>query len=471
MKRYLFLLVFFSAMALGVGAQNVSVNANNLPAAKVFRSLVEQTGKNFVYSSELLRDMKVSVKAKDKPLKQVLSEIFAGTDIEYKIKGNNIILKRNTVKKSPAKTKPNHVRTSQCMPVQPPIKPTMLDEVVVVSRLEAPAVETSEIGAKKVTASEVRNTPVLFGEADVIKALQTQPGVVEGTEGMAGMYVHGGNADENLYMLENVPLYQVNHFAGLFSAFNTDIIRYIDFFKSSVPAKYDGRLSSFMDVRLQNGNREGHHGSARLGLTSGAFNISGPIGKKTTYLVGLRRSWFDVLSIPLVAIANSQNEDEKLRFNYYFMDFNARVTHCFSPKTTAFINVYFGDDKLKTGTKDKGIDKTDDWGSFEDDRYDMHWGNLLVQTGLNQRFNSGMSAEFTAAYTRFFSSMKHDYRYIDRMQNQITESKSVMNTDNNINDWIFRGDFDWHPNDNNRVRFGANYVRHSFLPARTTRHY
>ena len=159
------------------------------------------------------------------------------------------------------------------------------------------------------------------------------------------------------------------------------------------------------------------------------------------------------------------NEDEKLRFNYYFMDFNARVTHCFSPKTTAFINVYFGDDKLKTGTKDKGIDKTDDWGSFEDDRYDMHWGNLLVQTGLNQRFNSGMSAEFTAAYTRFFSSMKHDYRYIDRMQNQITESKSVMNTDNNINDWIFRGDFDWHPNDNNRVRFGANYVRHSFLPA------
>lgn len=471
MKRYLFLLVFFSAMALGVGAQNVSVNANNLPAAKVFRSLVEQTGKNFVYSSELLRDMKVSVKAKDKPLKQVLSEIFAGTDIEYKIKGNNIILKRNTVKKSPAKTKPNHVRTSQCMPVQPPIKPTMLDEVVVVSRLEAPAVETSEIGAKKVTASEVRNTPVLFGEADVIKALQTQPGVVEGTEGMAGMYVHGGNADENLYMLENVPLYQVNHFAGLFSAFNTDIIRYIDFFKSSVPAKYDGRLSSFMDVRLQNGNREGHHGSARLGLTSGAFNISGPIGKKTTYLVGLRRSWFDVLSIPLVAIANSQNEDEKLRFNYYFMDFNARVTHCFSPKTTAFINVYFGDDKLKTGTKDKGIDKTDDWGSFEDDKYDMHWGNLLVQTGLNQRFNSGMSAEFTAAYTRFFSSMKHDYRYIDRMQNQITESKSVMNTDNNINDWIFRGDFDWHPNDNNRVRFGANYVRHSFLPARTTRHY
>lgn len=471
MRRYLLLFVILSTMILTVDAQKVSVNSVNQPAATVFRSLIEQTGKNFVYSSELLKDMKVSVKAKNKPLKQVLSDIFAGTDIEYKIKGNNVILKRKAKKKATVKTKSRNMDPYKVELPPLSIKSTMLDEVVVLSRLEDPAVETSYIGAKKVTASEVRNTPVLFGEADVVKTLQTQPGVAEGIEGMAGMYVHGGNADENLYMLENVPLYQVNHFAGLFSAFNPDIIRYIDFFKSSIPAKYDGRLSSFMDVRLQNGNRDGHHGSARLGITSGAFNISGPIGKKTTYLVGLRRSWFDVLSIPLVAIANSQNEDEKMRFNYYFMDFNARVNHLFSPNANAFVSVYFGDDKLKTGTKEKGIDNKDACGDFWDEKYDMHWGNLLVQTGLNYRLNSGMSAEFTAAYTRFFSSMKHVSNYIDRAQNHIQESNSVLSTDNNINDWILRGDFDWSPNDNNRVRFGANYVRHSFLPARTLRFY
>lgn len=95
--------------------------------------------------------------------------------------------------------------------------------------------------------------------------------------------------------------------------------------------------------------------------------------KKTTYLVGLRRSWFDVLSIPLVAIANSQNEDEKMRFNYYFMDFNARVNHLFSPNANAFVSVYFGDDKLKTGTKEKGIDNKDACGDFWDEKYDMHW--------------------------------------------------------------------------------------------------
>lgn len=470
MKRCLIFITMILCIAISMHAQNVTVRAVNQPASEVFRSLMEQTGMNFVYSSDLLKDVRVTVKAKNKPLKYVLAEMFDKTSIEYKVKGKNIILKRKSKKTIPSKKKAVSVPVTPILP-PPAEKSTMLDEVVVVSRLEAPSVETSEIGAKKVTAEEVRNTPVLFGEADVIKALQTQPGVTEGTEGMAGMYVHGGNADENLYMLDNVPLYQVNHFAGLFSAFNTDIIRYIDFFKSSMPAKYDGRLSSFMDVRLQNGNREGHHGSARLGLTSGAFNISGPIGKKTTYLVGLRRSWFDVLTIPFVAIANSQNDEDKTRFHYYFMDFNARVQHRFSPKATAFVSFYFGDDNLKTGSKDKFPTDPMIGGEFEDDRYDMHWGNLLAQAGLNYRFSENVSSEFTAAYTRFFSGMNHNLKLTDIGARDTIQSHSILKTDNHINDWIFRGDFDWRPKENNRVRFGANYTRHSFLPAQTSREY
>ncbi len=470
MKKFLSLLFSLICCVSAISAQNVTIRAVNQPAATVFRSIMEQTGKNFVYSSELLKDVKVTVKAKNKPLKYVLAEMFSELPIEYKIKGDIIVLKQKKNVDKQKKTK-SPVLSAPTIYAPDSVISTMLDEVVVVSRLEAPQIETAEIGAKKVTAEEVRNTPVLFGEADVIKALHTQPGVTEGTEGMAGMFVHGGNADENLYMLDNVPIYQANHFAGLFSAFNTDIIRYIDFFKSSIPAKYDGRLSSFMDVRLLNGNREGHHGSARLGLTSGAFNISGPIGKKTTYLVGLRRSWFDALTIPIVAIANSHNENEKLRFNYYFMDLNARVQHRFSPKATAFVSVYFGDDKLKTGTEAKGYDKPNYFGSFDDDHYDMHWGNILAQAGLNYRFNDNLSSEFTAAYTRFFSSMNHDYTLRDKSTDRLDESHTVLNTDNNINDWIFRGDFDWIPNEKNRVRFGAGYTRHSFLPAKTLREY
>lgn len=465
MKRIALLIAVLLSAIFCASAQKVTVNAENQPAAAVFRTLIEQTGKNFVYSSDILEGVNVTVKATKRPLKKVLAEMFDGTGIEFKIKGNDVILKRSP-KRPAAKPTPSPILAAPTFELD--TNAMLLEEVVVVSRLEQPAVATSEIGAKKITADEVRNTPVIFGEADVIKALQMQPGVVEGTEGMAGMHVHGGEGDQNLYMLDNVPLYQVNHFAGLFSAFNTDIIRYIDFFKSSMPAKYDGRLSSFMDVRLQNGNFDGHHGSLRLGLTSGAFNLSGPIGAKTTYVVGLRRSWYDVLTVPMLALINSNEEDEKTRFHYYFMDLNAKVTHRFSNRATAFASVYFGDDMLQTGSTDKLYDGNDS--SVEEDKYDFHWGNLVAQAGLNYRINPQMSAEFTAAYTRFFSDMRHR----DLYKATTTDGKPItteerMRTDNNINDWIFRGDFDWQPMENSRVRFGANYVRHSFLPARTSR--
>ncbi len=447
-------------------ARNVTVRAVDEPAATVFRSLVEQTGKNFVYSSDLLKDMRVSVNVADVSLEKALTAMFRDTDIEWKIKGNNIVLKRRR-KRAAEKT----ARENRQMPtvgVPRTEKPNMLEEVVVVSRLEAPATETAEIGAKKLTAREIIDTPVMFGESDVIKALHMQPGVSDGQEGMAGMNVHGGNSDENLYMLDNVPLYQVNHFAGLFSAFNAEAIRYIDFFKSSIPAKYDGRLSSYLDVRTKNGSAEGHHGSFRLGLTSGAFNIDGPVGQKTTYSVAVRRSWFDVLSIPLLALANSSDDEEKIRFRYAFMDLNAKLTHRFSNRATGFASVYFGNDLLKTGSTDK---YESEYGWYDDGRADFHWGNLVSQTGLNYRLNSSMSAEFTAAYTRYFSDMKHDWLTKEITSAGTTESRSISKTKNDINDWIFRADFDWRPNEVNRVRFGGNYVLHSFLPARTDRNY
>ncbi len=465
MTRIVFFILYMAVCGvLTCVGQNVTVDVVDRPAAEVFRGLMAQTGKNFVYPSEILEDMTVTLTAVDTPLGAVLEKMFRGTDIEYRIKKDKVVLKSKRKRRpqesvavtSGVAASPVSM-TAEAIPAV-----TQLDEVVVVSRLEAPEVETAEIGAKKITAEDVRNTPALLGENDVIKALHTLPGVTEGTEGLAGMHVHGGEADENLYMLDNVPVYHVDHFAGLFSAFNPDIIRYIDFFKSSVPAKYDGRLSSVMDVRLMNGDRDGHHGSARIGLTSASFNISGPIGNRTTYLVGLRRSWVDLITIPILALANADS-DEKTKFHYYFMDLNAKVTHRFSNRTNAFVSLYFGNDRLKAGTKDGTED--DYW--YSDEEYIMHWGNLVAQGGLNHKLNDSMTAELTAAYTRYFSTMKGD----DYTRSYEVSTRESVETENNINDWIFRGDFDWRYSDYMRIRFGAGYTRHSFLPSRTTRKY
>lgn len=467
MKRHI-LIILCLLTIIPVSAQRVTLTVKDAPAATVFRTLMEQSGKNFVYSSDLLRGVRVSVNARNRSLDKVLKDMFRGTDIEFRIKGRQVMLKRRPKPKTPPRRSVVPVkRPKVVISVPDSVKVHELPEVEVVSRLEESPLESVEIGAKKLSSTDILNTPALLGEADVVKTLQMQPGVTAGTDGFAGMYVHGGEADENMYMLDNVPLYQVNHFAGLFSAFNTEAIRYIDFFKSSIPARYDGRLSSFLDVRTKSGSRLGHHGTVRLGLTSGAFNIDGPIGSRTSYSVALRRSWYDVLTVPLVALINSDSE-EKIRLRYYFMDLNGKLTHRFSENTTAFLSVYFGNDYLKSGSEDKNRDEGS-W--YSNDKYVFNWGNLVAQAGLNQRFSDDMTAEFTAAYTRFFSSMKRDEQDEDRTSEPFSYTRIQARTVNHVDDWIARADFTWSPVESMQVRFGGAGILHSFLPSRATRQY
>lgn len=408
--RNIFLISALFLCAFGVLAQNVTIRAVNRPASEVFRSIMEQTDKNFVYSSDLLKDMRITVNAKKKPLKKVLEEIFHDSDIEYKIKGKNVVLKKKKTEKPKKGIKQKREYTSS-LHLSDTVKVTMLQPIEVVSQSENHPIETAKLGVNTLSEAAIMNTPALFGEPDLIKAVQLLPGVSESTAGLAGMNVHGGGPDENMYMLDNVPIYQVEHFAGLFSPFNPDIVKQSDFYKTSVPAKYDGRLSSFLDVKIKNGNRHGHHGSARLGLTAGAFNISGPIGGKTTYLLGIRRSWYDILSIPICALINSDTE-EKITLRYHFMDANARIEHRFSPNTTAFISAYYGEDFLKTTTKENysyfNSDSDSDEKELYKDSRSFNWGNFLIQTGIRHNFHSNLSGEFSLAYTKYYSNMGYD---------------------------------------------------------------
>ena len=463
MNRVFLIAIFMCAAALAHARGSVTLHAVDKPAAEVFGALMAQTGKNFVYEAGLLDGLRVSVDADSRPLKQVLSEIFRDTDIEYKLKGRDVVLRRRQVPASRRVIEATRGATALTA------SPNELDELVVVSRLETPPVESAELGARKLTAADMRGVPVIMGEPDVAKALQMQAGVADGSEGLAGMYVHGGEADENLWLLDNVPIYQVNHFAGLFSAFNTEAIRYADFFKTSIPAKYDGRLSSVADVRTADGSPDEFGGSARFGLTSGAVCLGGPIGSRTTWMVAARRSWYDLLSAPLLAIANSSSESEKTRFRYAFTDLNAKLTHRFSDKAKAFVSVYAGRDVLKTGA-----DESDDNGSSgwsDSDRYDFSRGNLVAQAGLYYRFSHRTGAEFTAAYTRYFSTMKRDEKSTEYTQGGSRTSHIVVDTDNDINDWIARADFDTRLSETARLRYGIKGTVHSFLPARTYRSY
>lgn len=327
-----------------------------------------------------------------------------------------------------------------------------------------------EPGTRIITAEEISRTPVIFGEADVVRTLGTGAGISGSTEGLASIHSHGGNANENLFMIDNVPVYQTNHLAGIFSVYNIDAIQSVGIYQSAVPAKYNGRLSSFIDVRTKSQPEKGHHGSARIGLPSGAFSISGPIGSKTTYLGAVRRSWLDLLTTPLLALANSGG-GPKTTFRYAFTDMNAKVTHRFNDRAAGTLGIYFGDDIFKVGHKSdpEGFDPL-----VEEDDCKLHWGNLITYLSFDYKFHKRLKGEMSVAWLRFFSSMDYNYSQKDNYSTDsyiIHHASSYTETRNNTNDWILKGDFDWTPDSSHRFFFGGGCTLHSFIPGSSSRYY
>lgn len=531
MKYTLLTMLSLLISSLTVSAQNVTIHAVNEPATSTFANIMEQTGKNFVYPASLLDGINVTVSADNRPLKDVLAAMFDSTPVTYRMRGNNVILFRkkdphpqnvvingfvresgtgeaiigavvtDTVNNVTTATNTSGFFSMKVPAGKASIKVTypgyldyrsgrvdlknnstfdvrllpskhLLSEVVVHgSKNRALAMESASVGSLNLSRDYITTTPVLFGESDVVKSIQLEPGVSAGVEGMAGMYVHGGSADENLYMLDNIPLYQINHFGGLFSAFNTEAIHNVDFYKSTFPARYDGRLSSFMDVHTRDGSLESHHGSAKLGLTSGAFSINGPIVKdRTSYSVDLRRSWYDVLTIPALAIYNKFNKNgTNTGFRYAFTDINAKINHHFSPRSRAYVMFYYGSDYLKVSEKEKFTLSGSQIGHYTKSNR-LKWGNTVVSAAWNYVISPSLYSEVTAAYTHYGSSMKHS----DTNRDQYDDGRDIytvnkLTSDNRINDWIVRADFDYRPVSQHNVTFGAYYILHNFLPSRSMR--
>ena len=140
-----------------------------------------------------------------------------------------------------------------------------LPEVVVDGDLNSPLL-TTQTGKRSFSNKDIKTEFALMSSPDVVKTLQRVSGVAEGQELASGLYVHGGNGDENLYLIDGTPLYDTNHALGLFSSFNADVVKNVDFYKSGFPARYGGRLSSVVDVRTADGNMNQFHGAYRIGL-------------------------------------------------------------------------------------------------------------------------------------------------------------------------------------------------------------
>lgn len=213
---------------------------------------------------------------------------------------------------------------------------TELNEITILGSQKRMDVKSSQMSTINIPTSQIKNVPSLLGETDVIKALQLLPGVKAGTEGSAGMYVRGGGPDENLLILDGVPVYNVNHLFGFFSLFNADAIKDVTLYKGSFPARFGGRLSSVVDIKMNDGNDKEIHGNVSIGLISSKINIEGPIIKeKTTFNISARRTYADILAKPFIPIIDNPDKNGGIgtnSFGYYFYNLNAKISHKFSDK-------------------------------------------------------------------------------------------------------------------------------------------
>ena len=331
-------------------------------------------------------------------------------------------------------------------------------------------VQGSQMSAIDLPISQIKSIPTLFGETDVLKALQLLPGVKGGTEGQSGFYVRGGGPDENLILLDDVPLYNVNHMFGFFSVFNADAIKDVVLYKGSFPARFGGRLSSIVDISMKDGNDHALHGNLTIGLISSKINLEGPLfDRNTTFNVSARRTYADLLAQPLIqATLAKQPGMEKTSAGYYFYDVNAKLSHKFSDTDRLYLSVFSGNDVIyaniqqSSTTSDLGTDKT--WLNMN-----WNWGNLLTALRWNHIISNKLFMNTTAYYTQYNFLMGIGLN----TESTIATPPSTINTNINlgfhsgIDDYAAKVDFNYMPNPNHDIRYGLNYTYHTFRPGVT----
>ena len=337
-----------------------------------------------------------------------------------------------------------------------------LDEVTITAdRIGSHAV--SQMSAIEVPVEKIKLVPVIFGESDVLKTIQLLPGVQGGTEGTSGLYVRGGGPDQNLFLLDGIPLYNVNHMVGFFSAFNGDAIKNVTLYKGSFPARFSGRISSVLDITTNNGNDKEWHGSASIGLMAAKVNVEGPIIKeKTTFSASLRRTYGDLLLKPLLmSVAASSPEMNGLSAGYYFYDLNAKVTHKFSDRSRLYATWYSGDDEAYMRVS---INESYDYTQEDYMKLSWKWGNMATSVRWNYELGHKLFMNVSGSYTRYRQRMDMGMEMEGILYGEQYHEEVEMGVNSGINDVAARVDFDYAPSPDHAVKFGGVLTHHTFVP-------
>ncbi|MDB9931687.1 TonB-dependent receptor [Flavobacteriales bacterium] len=337
-----------------------------------------------------------------------------------------------------------------------------LDEFTVVGTESEQIQERTQMSTVDVSMEKVKSLPVFLGEQDIMKTIQLLPGVQSGSEGSSGLYVRGGGPDQNLILLDGVPVYNASHLFGFFSVFNADAINSVQLIKGGFPARYGGRLSSVIDIRMKEGNQKEFHGEGSIGLIASRFSFEGPIVKdKTSFIISARRTYIDLLARPVIKAA-AKSQGTNLVAGYYFYDLNAKINHKINDNNRLFLSTYAGNDKFYANSQESytfnAIESTYDSENI------LKWGNAIATLRWNSIINDKLFVNTTLRYSKYNFNVGFSETSTEKGPGVDNTNSFSFNYISGIEDWSGNVDFDFVPSPNHYIKFGIGNTYHTFSP-------
>ena len=305
-----------------------------------------------------------------------------------------------------------------------------MKEVVITDKATDKNVSDSKMSVNNLKIETIKKVPALMGEVDLVKTIQLLPGVQSGGEGSTGFFVRGGGIDQNLILLDEATVFNASHLMGFFSVFNQDAIKDVQLYKGGIPSIYGGRLSSILDVRMNDGNNKKFHAKGGIGTISSRLTIEGPIVKeKGSFVVSARRTYADLF------LLFSKKEALK-KTKLYFYDLNGKASYTIDKNNRIFLSAYTGRDIL-------GMSEL----------FKMSWGNKTITTRWNHLFSAKMFSNLSLIYS--------DFDYLLGQPKGI----SAFDWTSNIKEYCLKNDYSYYLNSNNTINFGIIATYHTFSPA------
>jgi len=306
-----------------------------------------------------------------------------------------------------------------------------LSEVTVTDK--ANKITSAQMGSEKMSVKEMNMIPVIFGEKDIMKTIQLLPGIVPAGDGNSGFFVRGGAADQNLILLDEAIVYNPSHLLGFFSTFNSDAIKDVTLYKGTAPAEYGGRLSSVLDVKMNDGNDQSYHVSGGIGLISSKLEVEGPIKKdEGSFLITARRTYADLF-------LKLSNDTILNRSRLYFYDLNAKLNYKLSDKDRLYLSGYFGQDDL-------GLENL----------FGINWGNATGTLRWNHIINDKLFSNTSLIFS--------DYSY----NIGINSFGINANIRSELQDWNLKEELELFANPKNSIRVGFSSIYHTITPGQVT---